>query len=178
MKSTNMVKKIAMIAIAGSLLAACAKEAEPEVVAAPVPVVEEVAPAPEPAYVEPEVIYSALEDFSQDGLANHAGATVHFDYDSSELTAAARSTLEKQAEWMGANNLSISIEGHADERGTREYNLALGERRAVAVKNYLVALGVSGNRLETISYGKERPVAVGNDESAWGQNRRGETVVR
>lgn len=178
MKSTNMVKKIAMIAIAGSLLAACAKEAEPEVVAAPEPVVEEVAPAPEPEVVV-EAPIPPLNIPTQDGLRNHAGATVHFDYDSSELTSAARSTLEKQAEWMGANgSVNISIEGHADERGTREYNLALGERRAVAVKNYLVALGVSGNRLETISYGKERPVAVGNDESAWGQNRRGETVVR
>lgn len=172
MKSTNIVKNIAMIAIAGSFLAACSKS-EPEV-AAPTPIVEEVvAPAP-----EPEVIYKAIADMTQEGLANYAGATVHFDYDSSELTAAARSTLEKQAEWMGANNLTISVEGHADERGTREYNLALGERRAVAVKNYLVALGVSSNRLETISYGKERPVAVGNDESAWGQNRRGSSVVR
>ena len=172
MKSTNMVKNIAMIAIAGSFLAACS-ESEP-VVAAPTPAVEEVvAPAP-----EPEVVYEAIADMTQEGLANYAGATVHFDYDSSELTAAARSTLEKQAEWMGANNLTISVEGHADERGTREYNLALGERRAVSVKNYLVALGVSGNRLETISYGKERPVAVGNDESAWSQNRRGSSVVR
>ena len=171
MKSTNIVKKIAMITIAGSFIAACSKS-EPDV-AAPTPVVEEVAPAPEPV-----VVYEAIADLTQEGLANYAGATVHFDYDSSELTAAARSTLEKQAEWMGANNLTISIEGHADERGTREYNLALGERRAVAAKNYLVALGVSTSRLETISYGKERPVAVGNDESAWSQNRRGETVVR
>ena len=170
MKSTKMVKKIAMIAIAGSFIAACS-ESEPEV-AAPTPAVEEVV-AP-----EAEVIYEAIADMTQEGLANFAGATVHFDYDSSELTAAARSTLEKQAEWMGANNLTISVEGHADERGTREYNLALGERRAVAVKNYLVALGVSTNRLETISYGKERPVAVGNDESAWSQNRRGSSVVR
>ena len=175
MKSTNLVKNIAMIAIAGSLLAACSSDPEPVEPAAPAPapVVEEVAPAPEPV-----VMYSAMEDLSQEGIANHAGATVHFDYDSSELTAAARSSLEKQAEWMTGNGLAISIEGHADERGTREYNLALGERRAIAVKNYLVALGVSGGRLETISYGKERPVAVGNDESAWSQNRRGETVVR
>lgn len=172
MKSTNMVKKIAMIAIAGSFIAACSKS-EPEV-AATAPAVEEVVmPAP-----EPEVVYEAIADMTQEGLANYAGASVHFDYDSSELTAAARSTLEKQAEWMGANNLTISVEGHADERGTREYNLALGERRAVAVKNYLMALGVATHRLETISYGKERPVAVGNDESAWSQNRRGVSVVR
>jgi peptidoglycan-associated lipoprotein len=177
MKSTNLLKNIAMIVIAGSFLAACAKKAEPEAYT-PEPMVEEVAPAPEPVYVEPEMVYESITDLTQMGLANHAGATVHFDYDSSELTVAARSVLEKQAEWMGANRLSISIEGHADERGTREYNLALGERRAVSVKNYLIALGVSGNRLETISYGKERPVSVGNDESAWSQNRRGESVVR
>lgn len=174
MKSTNMVKKIAMIAIAGSFIAACSKS-EPEVVAPTPAVVEEVAAMPA---AEAVVVYEAIADMTQEGLANYAGATVHFDYDSSELTAAARSTLEKQAEWMGANNLIISVEGHADERGTREYNLALGERRAVAVKNYLMALGVATNRLETISYGKERPVAVGNDESAWSQNRRGVSVVR
>ena len=178
MKSIDLVKNIAVIAIAGSFLIACSKE-EP-VMEAPAPepeVVEEVAPMPEPEVVAEPV--NPLNVATQAGLDEYAGDRVHFDYDSSELTAAARSTLEKQAEWLEANGyVAVAIEGHADERGTREYNLALGERRAVSVKNYLVAMGVSSNRMETISYGKERPVAVGNDESAWGQNRRGVMVVR
>jgi peptidoglycan-associated lipoprotein len=91
----------------------------------------------------------------------------------------ARATLDRQASWLQQySNLSITIEGHADERGTREYNLALGERRANAVKNYLVARGVSGSRINTISYGKERPAVVGSDEASWAQNRRGVTVVQ
>lgn len=171
------MKSLTTIVIASAFIAACAKD-EPAPAPAPVyeePVVEAPAPAP---YVEPVVEYDPMTDLTQNGLDSISADTVHFDYDSSELTSAARSILEGQAQWMGGNNLNISIEGHADERGTREYNLALGERRAVAVKNYLVALGVSASRLETISYGKERPVAVGNSEEAWGQNRRGETVVK
>lgn len=98
---------------------------------------------------------------------------VLFDTDKSDLRPQARATIESWAGWMRGNPSStVTIEGHADERGTREYNLALGDRRAQAAKNYLVALGVSPNRVRTISYGKERPAADGHSEQAWAQNRR------
>ncbi len=104
---------------------------------------------------------------------------VFFALDSSEVTAEGRATLEKQAEWLKSRpNLRATIEGHCDERGTREYNLALGERRAMAAKNYLASLGVPESQLSTISYGKERPAVEGSDEAAWAQNRRAVTVVQ
>jgi len=114
----------------------------------------------------------------QDFLVN-VGDRVWFDTDSTELTAKSRATLDKQAQWL--NNYSqysqFTIEGHADERGTREYNLALGARRAQAVHDYLVSRGVAANRMHTISYGKERPVALCDDISCWSQNRRAVTVL-
>lgn len=114
---------------------------------------------------------------SQDFVVN-VGDRVFFDFDSYELTPEARSQLEKQAAWLKTYpQATVTIEGHCDERGTREYNLALGERRASAVKNYLVALGVDGNRAQTISYGKERPAVLGSNEESWSQNRRGVTLV-
>jgi peptidoglycan-associated lipoprotein len=107
------------------------------------------------------------------------GDRVFFETDSSTLTATAQATLSKQAQWLQQyTNYSIQVEGHADERGTREYNLALGARRSTAVRNYLVAQGVPASKISTISYGKERPVAVCNDISCWSQNRRGVTVLR
>jgi peptidoglycan-associated lipoprotein len=109
----------------------------------------------------------------------NVGDRVFFDYDSYEIRADAQSTLQKQAAWLQQYaNYTILVEGHCDERGTREYNLALGERRANSVKNYLVALGLDGNRIQTISYGKEKPDATGHDETAWAQNRRGVTVLQ
>ncbi|WND02896.1 peptidoglycan-associated lipoprotein Pal [Temperatibacter marinus] len=114
------------------------------------------------------------------GIEMYAGADrVLFAYDSDELTDAARRILQRQAEWLNHyGDVSVAIEGHCDERGTREYNLALGERRAIAVKNYLLALDVSADRLTTISYGKERPVEVGTGEGVWSKNRRGVLVIR
>jgi peptidoglycan-associated lipoprotein len=115
---------------------------------------------------------------SQQDLNAQAGDRVFFAYDHSDITPEGRATLEKQAAWMKTNaNVTVTIEGHCDERGTREYNLALGERRANAVKNVLVALGIPAQRISTISYGKERPAVVGSTEAAWAQNRRGVTVV-
>src|SRR5215475_470995 len=106
------------------------------------------------------------------------GDRVFFDYDSYEIRPDAQDTLKKQGAWLQQyRQYTVTIEGHCDERGTREYNLALGERRANGVKNYLVALGVDGNRLTTISYGKERPAVEGHDESSFAQNRRGVTVL-
>jgi peptidoglycan-associated lipoprotein len=106
------------------------------------------------------------------------GDRVFFDYDSYEIRPDAQDTLRKQGAWLQQyRQYTVTIEGHCDERGTREYNLALGERRANSVKNYLVALGVDANRVQTISYGKERPENPGHDEIAFSQNRRGVTVL-
>jgi peptidoglycan-associated lipoprotein len=115
---------------------------------------------------------------SVDDFVLNVGDRVFFDFDKSVLKAEARATLERQAEWLKKYpDKIITIEGHADERGTREYNLALGERRATAAKDYLVALGVDTSRITTISYGKERPFAVGHNEAAWALNRRAVTVI-
>ena len=106
------------------------------------------------------------------------GDRVYFDYDSAELDADAQELLQHQAAFFKQHNiLSVTIEGHCDERGTREYNLALGEKRAQSVKNYLNGLGIGISSLTTISYGKERPAVVGSNEGAWGQNRRSVTIV-
>jgi peptidoglycan-associated lipoprotein len=114
-----------------------------------------------------------------DELQNRAGDRVFFEYNSSSLTHSAKEVLQKQAEFMKTNpDLNFIIEGHCDERGTREFNIALGERRANAVKNYLVHQGVGEHRLNVVSFGKERPAVMGNDESAWNQNRRAVTVVK
>jgi len=115
---------------------------------------------------------------SQEDLVVNVGDRVFFDFDKSDLRPEARATVEALAVWM--NNYpatTIALEGHADERGTREYNLALGERRANSVRDYLVALGIGSNRSSTISYGKERPAVLGSNEEGWAQNRRGVFVV-
>jgi peptidoglycan-associated lipoprotein len=114
----------------------------------------------------------------QDFVTN-IGDRVFFGTDRYDLTQEAQAELQKQATWLKTYpQYRFVIEGHCDERGTREYNLALGERRASAVKNYLVALGLDANRMQTISYGKERPAVLGDDEAAWAQNRRGVVVLQ
>ena len=115
----------------------------------------------------------SVQEFNQT-----VGDRVFFDTDQTDLSPAAQATLDKQAAWLNQySHYTFTIEGHADERGTREYNFALGERRAQAVHDYLVAKGVSAARMKTISYGKERPVAVCDDISCWSQNRRAVTVL-
>lgn len=115
---------------------------------------------------------------SQEDLAQNVGDRVFFVTDRSDLTSEARATLNRQSQWLKTYpSVTVTIEGHADERGTREYNLALGERRANSVKNYLIAQGVQAGRVKTISYGKERPAVAGSDDGAWAQNRRGVTMV-
>ncbi|MEE2915648.1 MAG: peptidoglycan-associated lipoprotein Pal [Pseudomonadota bacterium] len=104
--------------------------------------------------------------------------TVHFGTDMYDIDATARAILDSQVDWLQRYpNVTITIEGHCDERGTREYNLALGDRRANAAKNYLAARGIAPSRITVISYGKERPVALGSDEASWAENRRAVTVV-
>jgi peptidoglycan-associated lipoprotein len=114
---------------------------------------------------------------SKEDFVANVGDRAFFAFDKSELSSDARGTLNRQAAWLKQwSNQRLTIEGHCDERGTREYNLALGERRANAVKDYLVASGVSASRLSTISYGKERPIMLGSNEAAWAQNRVGVSV--
>jgi peptidoglycan-associated lipoprotein len=123
-----------------------------------------------------------LETFSPisgSKVGARANDRVFFEYDSSVISTVGKSTLDKQAAYLKKNaKANVSVEGHCDERGTREYNLALGERRANAVKAYLVKAGVAGSRVSTISYGKERPAVVGSTESDWAENRRGVTVLK
>jgi peptidoglycan-associated lipoprotein len=120
---------------------------------------------------------AAVPGSQQDFVVN-VGDRVFFETDSSDLTIQSRATLDKQAQWLATyNRYAFTIEGHADERGTREYNIALGARRAQAVRDYLASRGVEPSRMRTISYGKERPVAVCDDISCWSQNRRAVTVL-
>ncbi|RCK99977.1 MAG: peptidoglycan-associated lipoprotein [Candidatus Tokpelaia sp. JSC189] len=108
----------------------------------------------------------------------HVGDRVLFDLDSSSIRVDAQQILARQAQWLNRYpQYTITVEGHADERGTREYNLALGQRRAVAVRDYLISQGVASNRMRTISYGKERPIAICDDIFCWSQNRRAMTVI-
>jgi peptidoglycan-associated lipoprotein len=115
---------------------------------------------------------------SQEDLIVNVGDRVFFNYDSSDLDSDAQELLQDQVAWLKQySDTSVIVEGHCDERGTREYNLALGEKRAQSVKNYLISLGISSDRISTISYGKERPAVVGSNDGAWAQNRRSVTVV-
>jgi peptidoglycan-associated lipoprotein len=121
---------------------------------------------------------STIVPGSAEDLRVNVGDTVHFDYDKYDILESDRAVLQRQAAWLGKYpSVRVTVEGDCDERGTREYNLALGARRANAVKEYLVSLGVSGGRLETISYGKERPICTESNESCWAQNRRGVTTI-
>lgn len=119
------------------------------------------------------IVPGSKEDFVQ-----NVGDRVFFDFDRSDIKPEGQQVLQRQAQWLGHYpNLTVTVEGHCDDRGTREYNLALGERRANAVKKALIALGVPAARVSTVSYGKERPAVVGDNEAAWAQNRRGVTVI-
>ena len=161
-------------------VAACASAPEPEpvVVEEPVEVVEIEEPAPPPP--APPVVEEdlgptpgTLEDFQV-----NVGDRVYFDLDQYRLSADAQGILKRQAAWLSSySNVNILVAGNCDERGTREYNLALGERRASVVKNYLVDLGVDPARIQTVSYGKERPLALGSNEASWAQNRNGFTQL-
>jgi len=163
------IPRFLMIASAVIALSACAKKAPEEV---PPPPPQTAAPEPAPQPIGPAK--GSQEDF----LASVASDRVFFDTDKYDIDAEDQATLRSQAQWLAQNpTVRVTIEGHCDERGTREYNLALGERRANAAKNYLASLGVDSARITTISYGKERPVALGSDEQAWAQNRRAVTIT-
>jgi peptidoglycan-associated lipoprotein len=149
--------KLALALVAGLALAACASNPNQNAVGGGV---------------------GAATPGSQQDFVVNVGDRVFFETDSTELTTQARGTLDKQAQWLQTyNRYAFTIEGHADERGTREYNIALGARRAQTVREYLASRGVDPNRMRTISYGKERPVAVCDDISCWSQNRRAVTLL-
>lgn len=164
-------KILGMFAVV-ALLAACAETPEESAAVTGTGATTTGVTAPsQPQMAEPKL--SLREKFIVE-----VGDRVYFDFDKYSLKPEARTTLEKQAAWLKANpQVRITIEGHCDERGTREYNLALGERRANAVKDYLAALGISLDRMKTISFGKERPIALGSNEAAWAQNRRAVTEI-
>lgn len=167
------VKLAAALLLGSSLaLAGCAKKAPAELPPPPVPATaSETAPA--------STVSGPAAGSQADFVASLMGQdTIYFDTDRYNIDNADVAALTAQAQWlMKYPGKRATIEGHADERGTREYNLALGERRATAAKNYLVSLGVDAGRLTTVSYGKERPVAVGSDEESWAKNRRAVTVT-
>ena len=168
MKKLSTGLKFAAV-VSALLVAGCAsKKEEP----APPPPPPPAAAAPAPAPV------SSIVPGSAEDLRVNVGDTVHFDYDQYSLTDEDKTTLQRQSAWLQKYPaVRVTIEGHCDERGTREYNLALGARRANAVKEYLASLGVAAARLDTVSYGKERPVCTQSDESCWAQNRRGVTTI-
>ena len=153
-------------------LAACSKKAPNEI--PPPPVNDTTTATPTPTSSGPAV--GSMEHFMN--AVGQANTVVYFDTDRYNIDAEDGAKLQRQAQYFSQySNVTFTIEGHADERGTREYNLALGERRANAAKNYLVGLGIPAGRIRTVSYGKERPVALGSNESAWAQNRRAATVT-
>ena len=162
MKKIPAGLKLAAIAFA-VVLAGCETKPPPAQVQTPAPVVT---PAP-------SIVSGSAEDFRV-----NVGDTVHFDYNEYAILVADKGTLQRQATWLARYpSVRVTVEGNCDERGTREYNLALGARRANAVKEYLVSLGVAAARVETISYGKERPICSESTESCWAQNRRGKTAI-
>jgi peptidoglycan-associated lipoprotein len=164
MKTFSFGPKLAAIAFA-IVVAGCATKPPPSPPPAP-------PPAP-PAATAPSIVPGSAED-----LRVNVGDTVHFDYNKYAILDQDKATLQRQAAWLARYpNIKVTVEGHADERGTREYNIALGAKRANAVKEYLVSLGVSAARVDTVSYGKERPICTESTESCWAQNRRGVTVI-
>ena len=174
--NTKHALRLALVAAAALSVTACASRPKPGPAPEPAPP-PAVAPTPTPTPA-PAPSATVTPGTIQDFVVN-VGERVFFDLDSYSVRADAAPLLDAQAAWLVRYpNVQVRIEGNADERGTREYNLALGQRRANAARDALVASGVSGARITTISYGKDRPAALGSDESAWAQNRRAVTVVQ
>jgi peptidoglycan-associated lipoprotein len=170
----STIVKVWGVALATMLLAACATKSGQETAA---PATSAQTSSQNEGVVQ-EPVQQGPEPGSPQDFQVAAGNTVYFGFDKYDLSSDAQAVLRRQAQWLNTyGNVTVTVEGHCDERGTREYNLALGERRATAVKNYLVALGVSASRIQTISYGKERPAVLGSNEAAWAKNRRAVTVL-
>jgi peptidoglycan-associated lipoprotein len=169
--TTTLLMTAALIAVAG-----CSKKPPAQL---PPPPPTETGPATPPSAPPPSDNGNGVIPGSRADFVSQSGSdTVHFATDSSDVDAEAQGILTRQAAWLQKfPNVRVTVEGHCDERGTREYNLALGDRRANSAKTFLVNAGISAARITTISYGKERPIAMGSDESAWAQNRRAVSVV-
>lgn len=184
-----MLVRVLMIALIAVSLTACSSDDEQDMMGGPVLVGEHevITPAPlvgtevydSDGYGQPVAgVDGQAVPGSQQDLVVNVGDRVFFGYDRYDLTPEGRGTLDRQAEWMSRYpSVYVTIEGHADERGTREYNLALGDRRAATVKNYLISMGVDPRRINIISYGKEQPAVLGSNPAAWAQNRRAVTRV-
>lgn len=170
--------KLAAFTAALFLTACTTDKPEPVATAAPPPPVSTPMAQPTPAPAAPAPTVTVIPGSRQDFVEN-VGDRVFFAYDRADLEQPARDVLQRQAQWLARfPNVVLVLEGHADERGTREYNLALGARRAASMREFLVSLGVTGARLETISYGKERPVCAESTDQCWQQNRRGVSVIK
>lgn len=151
-------------------LAACSKKPPAEL--PPAPGAESSLPA------GPSTPAGPVKGSQEDFMASVSSDRILFGLDQYDVDAEDQATLQSQAAWLQQNpQVRVTVEGHADERGTRDYNIALGERRANAAKNYLASLGIDSSRITTVSYGKERPAALGSDEASWAQNRRAVTVT-
>ncbi|BAV65033.1 peptidoglycan-associated lipoprotein Pal [Sphingobium cloacae] len=158
-----------LMATAVIALAACSKKPPAELPPAP---------GGDTGATGPATPGGPVKGSQEDFIASVSSDRIFFGLDQYDVDAEDQATLQSQAAWLQQNpNVRVTIEGHADERGTRDYNIALGERRANAAKNYLASLGIDPGRITTVSYGKERPAALGSDESAWAQNRRAVTVT-
>lgn len=180
----NAILTNSIICISVLLVAACASKEMPPVVmstsapiapASPPPAAPPARLAPAPVRLPPQatILPGSLKDFQV-----NVGDTVYFSFDSPNLDDASRGVLQKQAAWLQRyRNVTLQVQGNCDERGTREYNLALGARRAASVREYLVSLGVAASRVDTISYGKERPVCAESSEACWAQNRRAVSTI-
>jgi len=176
---THRVARLALIGLAAASLAACASRPKPAGPVAPTAPSQPMAQPPEASTPPPSspVDQGPLPGTVQDFVIN-IGERVYFDTDQYEIRSDAQPTLTAQAQWLNRYPaVRVRIEGNADERGTREYNLALGARRANAVREFLVGQGVSGSRIETLSYGKEKPIDPGTSEEAWAKNRNARTAI-
>jgi peptidoglycan-associated lipoprotein len=162
MGQSTKSKILISVAVAGLTLAGCASTTQPATTS-----------------TSTGSAAAATTSSSAQYLVQNVGDRVFFQTDQSNLDGSARATLRNQAQWLSQNSsVNLIIEGHADERGTREYNLALGARRANAVRDFLISEGVNGSRLQTISYGKERPVSLCSEEACWSKNRRSVATIR
>lgn len=172
--SRQFPHSVALALVVGLGLAACASKPKPQPVAPP----SEPAPSASEAYTPPTLSQDPATRSLQQDLAESAGDRVFFMLDSATLTEEARQGLTAQAAWLARHpEVRVLIAGNCDERGTREYNLALGARRASVARDFLTSQGVSGGRIQTVSYGKERPIDAGTGESAWSRNRNASTVI-
>ena len=175
--NTKRAGSLALVGLMAATMAACASKPKPMATTPPPPPPPAAEPYPTTPPPPAPVVSGPTPGSEQDFVVN-VGDRVYFDLDSYSVREEAMPTLQQQAAWLQRYPaVKVRIEGNADERGTREYNLALGARRANAVRDYLVSQGVSTSRIETISYGKERPIDGGSDEAAWAKNRNARTAI-